>query len=75
MKCVFLTRDSTVVILEAVDAAPYFESRDGRTFYRSAFDCDAEEQLAFYEQIPAGLDMIARKAGQRGAVDSEAGVP
>jgi hypothetical protein len=58
MRFVFLSRNWAVAILD--EDCSCFESRDGRTFYRSAFD--GSGQVAYNEQIPANLEIIARNA-------------
>ena len=59
MKCLLLTRDWKLAILESDCARIAFENPDSRAFFRSAVDCDS--RIAFYEQIPESLEIIARR--------------
>ena len=70
MKCLLLSRDWKLAILERDCARIGFENSDGRAFFRSAVDCYSRtfggqrEHIAYYEAIPESLEIIARRAMQ-----------
>ena len=66
MKCLLLTRDWKLAILEMDSARIGFENSGG-AFFRNALDCDSRtfggqrEHIAYYEEIPESLEIIARR--------------